>query len=504
MKKLKWQDIPELPSGPSATEDDDSSNGSESESESESEIEIEGRNNDRHRFDRNYIKSWWDQYLRLDEGNQPAFCPSGHFASLFVSLSETDFVAILWHRSCKAKQALEMKVCSKDIANTLATTDYGALFHKLFVGDRKAIKHSPRKAQTSYGKRTSTMSKISSTRPSTHGNSALREYLRSWYHYLRDKKVAGSEAIAPTFPERPETCRRYAISNILHTNGLELNTLAFDTWKGRQGRKSKVYIRDVTKAYPDMDKIEETFRFTPHDTVVVGIDPGEHITASFCAIDPRDPDVVTNLLVKRKALYAPILAHRSQLQQLKTNIGIDDIECSLTRCEGVDYEDGLANFYDTFEQLHAFYNSKPVKKMAWERRKAFRAEKDRATSSALTLASQLRPCLFVFGNGAFNTHRNLASLHQTFKGHFYQKAKSLGYEVVQADEFYTSTKCPPCAARGIDVRLAKPTRRTCVCLEPGCRRWIDRDSVGAQNIAQIGHAWLTRMERPVALRRPAQ
>jgi hypothetical protein len=66
------------------------------------------------------------------------------------------------------------------------------------------------------------------------------------------------------------------------------------------------------------------------------------------------------------------------------------------------------------------------------------------------------------------------------------------------NEYLTCTKCPSCVAKGNDFRMAKPGRRSCVCLEPGCQRWLNRDSVGAHDPANIGRAWLDKLERAQA------
>ncbi|KAG0246461.1 hypothetical protein BGX31_001737, partial [Mortierella sp. GBA43] len=76
-------------------------------------------------------------------------------------------------------------------------------------------------------------------------------------------------------------------------------------------------------------------------------------------------------------------------------------------------------------------------------------------------------------------------------------ASGLGYDVVIADEYLTSSVCPSCGKR-----LAKPTGRSCVCLEPSCQRWIHRDSLGAHNIALIGQRYIKDGTRPEALCRP--
>lgn len=77
---------------------------------------------------------------------------------------------------------------------------------------------------------------------------------------------------------------------------------------------------------------------------------------------------------------------------------------------------------------------------------------------------------------------------------------ALGYKIALVDEYLTSTICPTCVSKGKKSRLAKPSMRTCACVE--CRRWIHRDGVGAHNIALIGEQYLKSLGRPEPLARP--
>jgi len=267
---------------------------------------------------------------------------------------------------------LTAKTCNRKEAPSLAGNDYGGLFHKPFIGDRKAIKENPSKINTSYGKRCVTMAEISSSRPKTHSNQALRDYLVRWFSYLRTKKGTTSDSASPpTFPEPPNTNNRFAVSNMLHTNRVEIHLLAFDTWKRRPARNSRAGITDITKAFPDQESIDTAFRYAPQDTVVIGVDPGEVVAASFCALDPRETNVIKNLLVKRSALYTPVLAFRSHLQMLKSASGINTIENGLKRHNSdsvVEVKSGVTQLYTALEQLNGFYGSKRLKKMTGKKK----------------------------------------------------------------------------------------------------------------------------------------
>lgn len=164
-----------------------------------------------------------------------------------------------------------------------------------------------------------------------------------------------------------------------------------------------------------------------------------------------------------------------------------------------EHEDNLRGWWYANEVLTGFYSSRRLKRWSWELTKSTKAERDWAVEGALRLANPeggaqtgpAGPVLFVYGNGAFRTSTNLPSKHVAFKHYFYQKvclnmsyrctciivenvvrhysyslivsaanqATSLGYVVVQADEYLTSSMCPGCTSNGIISRLAKPTSR---------------------------------------------
>ncbi|KAF9544268.1 hypothetical protein EC957_012231 [Mortierella hygrophila] len=78
---------------------------------------------------------------------------------------------------------------------------------------------------------------------------------------------------------------------------------------------------------------------------------------------------------------------------------------------------------------------------------------------------------------------------------------ALGYKAALVDEYLTSTMCPTCVVKNRATRLAKPSMRTCACVE--CTRWIHRGGVGAHNIALIGEGqYLKSLGRPEPLAKP--
>ncbi|KAG0336569.1 hypothetical protein BG005_004287, partial [Podila minutissima] len=89
------------------------------------------------------------------------------------------------------------------------------------------------------------------------------------------------------------------------------------------------------------------------------------------------------------------------------------------------------------------------KKRSWDRKKSFKAEYDLAVQGIMHCAGQefnvchkaeKKPAvLFVYGSATFNTGTSLASLHTSFKGNLFKKVMALGYNVMSADEFKTSS-----------------------------------------------------------------
>ncbi|KAF9346525.1 hypothetical protein BGX34_003828 [Mortierella sp. NVP85] len=199
------------------------------------------------------------------------------------------------------------------------------------------------------------------------------------------------------------------MSNMITTDEVQLHAVAYDLLKPHRSRKAQVGVQDLSKVFPDRATIEEVFGEQPK-TMVVGCDPGEIITAAFCAVDPQNPEQVQNLSIKCAALYAPVFAYRDELARRKEEAGIYEIEEALpTRMyqSSKELEERLAGV----ETLRSLYGSSDMKKLNWER----------ATRGALSMVKDKDQALFVIGNARFNTHQSLATLHESFKGHFYQQ-----------------------------------------------------------------------------------
>ncbi|KAF9563799.1 hypothetical protein EC968_004704, partial [Mortierella alpina] len=70
-------------------------------------------------------------------------------------------------------------------------------------------------------------------------------------------------------------------------------------------------------------------------------------------------------------------------------------------------------------------------------------------------------------------------------------AKSLGYLVVGAHEYFTSAKCPRPNCTEF-LRAVKDRTRYC----PGCKIFFDRDAVGSENIGRVCQAQVIDGRRP--------
>jgi hypothetical protein len=318
------------------------------------------------------------------------------------------------------------------------------------------------------------MGQLAKDMPSIYGYDALNVYwkhLRTFYESRKVAAVCGTLCTVsrPVFSQPTGKRRRYALSNYLRTEGLQVQMLAFDVTKPRLSSKAHVNIQDIERRFPDRESIVKTFGSKYADCAVIGVDPGEVIAASFCGLDPQRPCQAINLHIKRAALYSPTLAYRRAVEQLRRqrptadprgNINpsvwatkqpdltfveagkplavelpsIQELESSIPTSSFQSMEShhaALKQFFYVFEALSGFYGSKAMKKKNWERRKAIRAEMDWAVNGALQVISKTsstdtgyqRPALIVYGDGRFNTRTKLTSLHESFKGYFFMKVR---------------------------------------------------------------------------------
>ncbi|KAK3825871.1 MAG: hypothetical protein J3Q66DRAFT_365588 [Benniella sp.] len=454
----------------------------------------------KYRFEHGHILAWWAHFKNLPEEVRPVFTPTSGFRDTFMLLSESALIRILWGDGRKKyypTRSIMETICSRKEAEDLAQSHYGEFLHKLFIGDRDKIRLDPRKRQTSYGRQTVTMECVHSEAPSVYSHDALKAYRESLSSYFKARKEAKEQGIPctatpPAFPYDEDAKRRsgrYAISNYLRTDGLQAHILAFDITKPWPWSKARIDLPKIERRFPDLQSIIDAFGPKYKDCAVIGVDPGEVITAAFCGLNPHKPDEVTNLLVRRSAQYSPTVAHRRAIDHMKRrrplietqdpvgpdvwtkqrpqtiqgtqdnqsnqrNMGtqetqaaidpqdipeiqrfveipsIKELENSLHSSKFVSmdsYHDGLKQLHYVFDALSGFYGSHSMKKRTWEHKKSLRAEKDWAVDGALEVvkrssANTESPPLIVYGNGTFNSHTKLSSLHESFKGYFFMKS----------------------------------------------------------------------------------
>lgn len=247
---------------------------------------------------------------------------------------------------------------------------------------------------------------------------------------------------------------------MIRSNGLELQVPAYDTKHEPYGALDPVMR--IEKVLPDEDAIARIFQ--GKIPKCRGWDPGELAAAALCLIeherkwngapDPGDPPV-TNLMIRRAALYSPTTAARSERERVKnrklqvvpgesidgriwardvdpkgarTDVqSIQEIESCLPPKGQVtveDFEDTVRIRVSMEPLLREFEGSRHMKKAAWEEKKAVRAEQDMAVAAILRFCEP-EPCLIAIGNGKFRTGINLASKPETLQSHFTRKVLAL-------------------------------------------------------------------------------
>ncbi|KAK3811751.1 MAG: hypothetical protein J3Q66DRAFT_442623 [Benniella sp.] len=272
--------------------------------------------------------------------------------------------------------------------------------------------------QTAYGKKTSTINDLTRHHPESLGSQVLQQYVKNFFEYLDERIGAADETTLA-----------------LLTNGLVVDLLAYDITRAYTSTKAKVRIPNIKALFPDQHSIRASFGEDLSQISVIGVDPGEHVSAAFCAINPKNPSTVSNLLVRRKALYQPVLSYRSALQKLKCHrpifTDVSEIHgamwardsSSKVGTELPSTYDTIASFEAYFDQwlyvppiLQEFYACRKLKVMKWEMRKSLQAEYQWAVKGAMSLADSPQSSLFVYGGASFNSGTNLPSLHTTLKG----------------------------------------------------------------------------------------
>ncbi|KAF9142414.1 hypothetical protein BGX20_007291, partial [Mortierella sp. AD010] len=202
---------------------------------------------------------------------------------------------------------------------------------------------------------------------------------------------------------RPEGAKRYAASNLIATDGIRIHLHAFDLKHPATSSHDRVALKDITSVYEGKPVSNDELQ----GAVVVGIDPGEVISAAFCALDAEVPNGLRNLLVRRKTLYEPTLKYRSLLQKMKQHrdskmvennqrIPICIITPSISELESglnvsdisdpvVEAKENLRRTWYIFSELRSFYGSHTVKKLNFSRDNAMRTEFDLSVTAGLSL-----------------------------------------------------------------------------------------------------------------------
>jgi len=473
--------------------------GYDEEDDQDEESEDDDKEDDsKMQFADQHIRRWWGEARRLPPSMRPVFCLRHQFTDPFITFEERALPQILWSGKGKPNPAsgAAAKIMTAKEASTLVESKHGELIRILFYGEPNEIKRSRSVWQTSYGRRSTTMDTLANNYPTTFAPTVLHSYLDNKFSFLSYAKDCQEKGVTcnrspPPLPtshiphnttQRPQ---RFALSNILATNGKELHVTSYDTTKPHRSRTAFVPIYRIENRFPTLESILEEFGVSSvEDIDVWGVDPGEANTAAFCEVLRACLDTYTaigdnsggqglshpptssnrvltpaievkNLVVNRQALYQPVFAHRYKMEELKSTrvhvdqgqqiegklwAGHDNIQSdnstslpSISDIQNIlpshqheqvkDLETSIVRFYQVQGLLHGFYGANRIKTMDWSLKKAKKAELDLAIDAILKACP--KKTLFCYGNGSFRTGINLASPHEAFKAVFAQKVKRI-------------------------------------------------------------------------------
>jgi len=432
MRKCGFEEatIPEIEED---DQDDDENPGAEEGGGDEDDEDDEDEDSDS--LSPEYLKTWYGHFRSLPPTHGLKLCPRAGFQDAFLCWSEEGLLNLLWAGRGKSL-ALPFihRWLSKTEADKMVKNEYGKLLHTLFIGDRCQIRHDPHKKQTRYGARSTTMQEREGA---GLDQEVLDKYRNETLQFYAQRSALPKEQWSsmqqPALPQaQAASCSkttRYALSNIMRTDGLQLHLLAFDTKSRRCAPGARTFIKSLHQTFEGKPAAQETE--SDPGPVFIGLDPGERISAAFCAIDPAQPNSRRNLMVRRTALYEPMLQYRHDQQVLKdmdTFEGgetVHDLEERL-RVEGLEgmakKQEQVRRFVAVSQDLSRWYSSRRNKKAKWNARRAYNRELELAAEGALKLIQDTkRRTVFCLGDGNFHTGIGLASPHQTFKSHLLSK-----------------------------------------------------------------------------------
>ncbi|KAF9946007.1 hypothetical protein BGZ72_000761 [Mortierella alpina] len=301
----------------------------------------------------------------------------------------------------------------------------------------------------------------------------------------------------------PVVGRRHILTGTIQTDGFQIRPLAYKLTqrkfqksdKFKSGLPVTVKAGYLTKRLPTLAKIRETFGTSL--ITVAAIDPGVVKTAQLCIIKETSGHYndITRLTVPRTAQTTSTTVFQKELQWHKDQEGIG-IQESTIRPLGVgsgtsftweSYRDALVAHIKSslmvFENLRAFYSSKKMKAIHWDRKCASKTEMSRAVGcivKAVTEDPNNKP-LIVMGNGKFSIKSGVVYTDKFAKALF-SAAQAAGIPMHYVSEYKTSQLCCVCRHK------TKKKGRLLDCKHCGGTR--DRDDNASQNMGNLSLDWV--------------
>ncbi|KAK3810021.1 MAG: hypothetical protein J3Q66DRAFT_404794 [Benniella sp.] len=181
---------------------------------------------------------------------------------------------------------MERLMGSRKTANDMIADNLGEFYHWLFIGSRDAIRLKIK--NTSYGKSTTTMLARTREDPERYGDDAIKSLVQRFSEYFKNRKLAKD--------------KKFSVQR--------------ETTKDPSGR-----------GHSDRQSMKDALGWDYRNSVTIGADPGEVVTAQFCAIFPTFQDKVSvNVGV--------------QTQALGYQVALGDEFYTSTMCPGSNYPQG--------------------------------------------------------------------------------------------------------------------------------------------------------------------
>ncbi|KAF9114107.1 hypothetical protein BGX30_006710, partial [Mortierella sp. GBA39] len=226
-----------------------------------------------YKFKAGFLRTWWGHLLSLPAEKRPLFCPQPKLRDAFVMMPERAAWRILWGGTARNNPAktivetiLSRAEASDCVESDCVDSDYGKVLETLFYGQRSPVGHDndggPDLRRIPYAKRTTRMAELAEGDPSRFGYRSLQDYCNRKLAYLRVAANCRGEEVPctqspPEFPANSSTKSRYALNNMIRSNGLELQVLAYDTKHEPHGTLDPVM--HIEKVLPDEDAIARIF-----------------------------------------------------------------------------------------------------------------------------------------------------------------------------------------------------------------------------------------------------